>query len=61
MAMYADRPHCTLHGAVPFRRRRRGCTGCWICMPNDSKNPYVEPLPGPGDPEYEKYRTEIAA
>jgi len=61
MAMYADRPHCSLHSGVPFRKRRRGCTGCWVCMPNDPKNPYVEPLPGPGDLEYEKYRTGVAA
>jgi hypothetical protein len=60
-AIYADRPHCSLHSEVPFRRRRRGCTGCWICMPNDPLNPYIEPLPGPGDLEYEKYRREVAA
>jgi hypothetical protein len=30
-------------------------------MPQDQKNPYVEPLPGPGDAEYEKYRQGVAA
>jgi hypothetical protein len=61
LGMYADRPHCSLHSGVPFRRRRRGSTGCWICMPDNPKNPYIEPLPGPGDPEFERYRAEVAA
>lgn len=60
LAISAERPSCSLHSGVPFRRRRHGSTGCWICMPPNPKNPYIEPLPGPGDAEYEKYRAVAA-
>jgi hypothetical protein len=59
---YKDgRPHCALHPGIPFRRRRHGSTGCWICFPPNPKNPYVEPLPGRGDAEYKKYGPGDAA
>jgi AAA domain len=55
VAIYGERPRCSVHSKVPLRRRRHGATGCWICLPPDPKNPYLEPLPQPGESEYDRY------
>ena len=39
-----DPPRCSLHPSIPERRRRDGTTRCPVCVPNNPRNPYLEPL-----------------